>query len=85
MEPEGKSKQKTSHWTLSWAKFPLQMLKINFNIIACRGATIEGGFDWWRFTDHLQGVTTSNYNSIAISTLYSSQSIVLSLLLDVSW
>jgi hypothetical protein len=42
------------------------------------------GFDWGidRFINHLQVVTTNNYNTIVISTLQSS---VLSLLLDVSW
>jgi hypothetical protein len=34
-----------------------------------------------RFIHHLQVVTTNNYNTIA----YSTQSSVLSLLLDVSW
>jgi hypothetical protein len=39
-----------------------------------------------RFINHVQVVTTNNYNTIAISTLYSSlEHTVLSLLLDVSW
>jgi hypothetical protein len=30
------------------------------------------GLDWWigRFIDHLQAVTTNNYKTIAISTIY---------------
>jgi hypothetical protein len=30
------------------------------------------------FTDHLQGETTNNYNTIAISTLYGAHSLVFS-------
>jgi hypothetical protein len=49
--------------------------------------TIDGFWIGDGFIDHIQVVTTNNYNTVAISTLYSSlehTARVLSLLLDVS-